>query len=113
MMHRSPEGQGTVALQSCRSLLPHAPSWHCVDAMPRPVVLGEPQHTAPLGHVSAVHAMTTPTPPSHAPALSTHIISLQHTCGGLFAALREPARPQNQTSVPTVTPKNATEEGKE
>jgi hypothetical protein len=65
-------------------------------------MLLEPQHTLPLGHVSAVHAMTTPTPPSppHAVALSTHIISLQQTWGGLQTAAPHGTGPPCTTMPP-------------
>jgi hypothetical protein len=105
---RSPDGQGTVMLQSWSSLVPHPPCWHCVELTPRKPPLVEAQHTLPLGHVSAVHAMTTPPPPSapHALALATHIISLQHTSGGLQTAAPQGTGPPGTTGPPSgeVTP---------
>jgi hypothetical protein len=99
---RSPIGQGCDMLQSWSSPLPQPPCWHCVELIPRNPPVVEAQHTAPLGHVSAVHAMTTPPPPSapHALALATHICSLQHTSGGLQTAAPHGTGPPVTTGPP-------------
>ena len=70
--------------------------------MPPPPVV-EPQQELPLGHVSAVHAMTTPPPPSapQALALATHIISSQHTSGGLHTAAPHGTGPPVTTGPPS------------
>jgi hypothetical protein len=89
-------------LQSWISPLPHPPCWHCVELMPRNPPVVEAQHSLPLGQVSAVHAMTTPPPPSapQALALATHIISLQHTSGGLQTAAPQGTGPPGTTGPP-------------
>jgi hypothetical protein len=85
MRHVSPDGHGTVGLQSCRSLVPHSPCWHCVDVTRNPLALA--QHTLPAGHVSAVHETATPT---QVPPGAWHVAPVpppsQQICGGLQTA---------------------------